>query len=262
LNNHSVHIMGSPKDDGTSEDRATTSTRDGANAAASFAHEINNPLDVLLKYLYLIDREPGLSEAGRHYLDLAQDEARRMSLIAHRAIGDLQQRSSEEDTDVAAVLSSVIEFYRSRFTALGVSVKSKCCSGGHLRIYSVLLRQTFSNLLLNSLDALRAGGEIQTRVSTAREWSGENRDGLRVTFADNGCGIQPADLRNIFAPYFSTKGTSGNGIGLALVHHTVQKHRGTLRVRSSTREGRSGTVFSIFLPFTNQNQGQLEAKSA
>jgi signal transduction histidine kinase len=52
----------------------------------------------------------------------------------------------------------------------------------------------------------------------------------------------------MWGPFFTTKGSAGNGIGLSLVKNTVQKHHGVLRVRSSTKVGHSGTVFSIFLP--------------
>jgi signal transduction histidine kinase len=71
---------------------------------------------------------------------------------------------------------------------------------------------------------------------------------LRVTFADSGCGIAVENLRRIFEPFFTTKGSSGSGLGLSLVNEVVQKHGGWLRVRSSTRSGRSGSVFSMFLP--------------
>src|SRR5258708_2992185 len=83
------------------------------------------------------------------------------------------------------------------------------------------------------------------RISLAHEWSGRMRRGLRLTLADNGSGIAAKDLPRILDPFFSTKGAAGNGIGLSLVNNTVQKHHGLLHVRSSTRPGRSGTVFEI-----------------
>jgi two-component system CheB/CheR fusion protein len=92
------------------------------------------------------------------------------------------------------------------------------------------------------------GGKIHTKISKAHEWNGRQRLGLRVTFGDNGCGIATDDLQRILEPFFTTKGASGNGIGLSLVKDTVQKHDGVLRVRSSTKPGRSGSIFSIFLP--------------
>jgi len=112
----------------------------------------------------------------------------------------------------------------------------------------------FSNLLLNAADAMPNGGKIHTRISKAQEWTGQQRRGLRVTFGDDGCGIATDALQKILEPFFTTKGVSGNGIGLSLVKDTVQKHDGALRVRSSTKPGRSGSVFSIFLPAVELKQ--------
>ena len=89
---------------------------------------------------------------------------------------------------------------------------------------------------------------MHARISKAREWTGLNRHGLRVTFADNGCGISAEDLPKITEAFFTTKGAAGTGLGLALVKQTVDKHHGYLRVRSSTKPGLSGSVFAIFFP--------------
>jgi two-component system CheB/CheR fusion protein len=112
----------------------------------------------------------------------------------------------------------------------------------------------FTNLLLNAADAMPAGGKMQARVSNAHESGGQRRRGLRLILADNGKGIAAKDLPRILDPFFSTKGAAGNGIGLSLVNNTVQKHHGVLRVRSSTKPGRSGTVFVIFLPAGDLDQ--------
>jgi signal transduction histidine kinase len=153
-----------------------------------------------------------------------------------------------EDTDVPHLLRAVIEFYESRLHSRGISVATRFCPGGILAAYARPLRQAFSNLLLNAADAMPKGGRLQARVAEAQEWSGLRRQGLRVTFADNGAGIGSNNLQKIFDPFFTTKGSAGSGLGLALVKDVVQKHGGTLHVRSSTQVGRSGSVFSIFLP--------------
>ncbi len=105
-----------------------------------------------------------------------------------------------------------------------------------------------ANLLLNSADAMPNGGKIYARIVPGHEWKGDFKRGVRLTFADTGSGIAAKNLARIWDPFFTTKGSAGNGIGLSLVKNTVQKHHGVLRVRSSTRTGHSGTVFSVFLP--------------
>ena len=215
---------------------------------ASLAHEINNPLDALLNLLYLLDAEETLTDNGRHYLSLAKEEVHRISQIAHGAMNRLRSTGGPQDTNVPRLLHSVVDFYKSRLDAQGIRVEARYCAGEDLLVDPGSLRQVFSNLLLNAAHAMPGGGVMHARVSKAREWSGLNRHGLRVTFADNGCGISPEDLPRITEAFFTTKGLAGSGLGLALVKETVAQCQGVLRVRSSTRPGRSGSVFAIFLP--------------
>jgi signal transduction histidine kinase len=221
---------------------------EGHNPEASLAHEINNPLVALLNLLYLAESYSTLPDQVRRYLALARDEAQRISQITHGAMQKFQPSEGLGDTNIPNLMRSVVNFYKSRFESRGISVCTRYCGDGNLSAYEAPLRQTFSNLLLNASDAMPNGGRLQARVSTATEWSGERRHGLRVTVADNGCGIDTRDVLKIWEPLFSTKGTSGNGLGLSFVKETVQKHRGVLRVRSSTKQGHSGSVFTIFLP--------------
>jgi two-component system CheB/CheR fusion protein len=188
------------------------------------------------------------TEKGRNYLRLAEDEVRRISQIAHSVLQDSRDMTILKNTNVPQLLGSVIEFYKLRFEAKGISVSTRYCTNGDLGVYADSLRQVFSNLLLNAADAMPKGGTIRARVSAVHEWRGEQRHGLRVTFADNGSGIAADKLPRILEPCFTTKGNRGNGLGLALVRDVVQRHRGALRIRSSTRRGHSGSVFSLFLP--------------
>jgi len=214
---------------------------------SSLAHEINNPLEALHQLHYLIEREGTLKEKGRQYLALARDEVKRISQILHAAM-ELRDSGDPEDTDVPELLRSVLNFYKSRFDSQAIAVHMRYRSRAHLSAYPHQLRQMCANLLLNAADAMPSGGKIYARIAPAHEWKGDNKQGLRLTFADTGSGITRQNLARIWDPFFTTKGSAGNGIGLSMVKNTVQKHHGVLRVRSSTKSGHSGTVFSIFLP--------------
>lgn len=96
------------------------------------------------------------------------------------------------------------------------------------------MRQCFSNLAINAVDAMSAGGRLTIRVENTRV-SPENgfdlKDGsyLKISFTDEGIGISEEDLSKVFEPYFSTKPMSaqrGSGLGLAVCHSVVQKHGG------------------------------------
>lgn len=73
-----------------------------------------------------------------------------------------------------------------------------------------------------------------------------------MTVADSGTGMSSKTLKEIFQPFFTTKGFSGTGLGLWVSKEIVDRHAGTLRVRTSSEEGRSGSVFVLFLPDAQQ----------
>lgn len=111
-------------------------------------------------------------------------------------------------------------------------------------------------------------GRLSLKVTPALEWSGRRRKGVRVTIADNGSGITREQMRNIFEPFYTTKKDVGIGLGLWLTQNLVQKHHGTIRVRSTVDSGRSGTAFAIFFPReiaqaaqpAEESQGRKEAE--
>ena len=220
------------------------------NCVATMAHEINNPLDSLLNLLYLLDGEASLTEKGAHYLATARDEVHRISLIARSALDGFRDTAGPKETSVPKLVGTVVDFYNSRLEGRGISFATRYCPDreGVLSVYSSPLRQVFSNLIVNAAHAMPHGGKMYARVSPTREWSGQGRRGLRITFADNGCGIPEENQQQIWEPFFSTKGSGGSGLGLPLVKDVVHKHGGVLRLRSSTMLGRSGSVFTIFLP--------------
>jgi len=221
---------------------------DDGNLTAALAHDINNPLNSLQGLLYLLKSEATFSEAGLHYLALANEEVGRIAQITRDSLNEFRANACSQDINVPQLLRSVVEFYQSRFTERGISIDTRYCLDGDLPVFPGPLRRAFSNLMLNAADAMPNGGTMHARGSLGHEWSGKERRGLRVTFADTGEGIAAHDLPKIFELFFSTKGSAGTGLGLSLVKNTVAKHDGAVRVRSSTKPGHSGTIFAIFLP--------------
>jgi signal transduction histidine kinase len=230
--------------EGRLESRALS--RSPRSLSASAAHEINNPLESLLNLLYLLESEP-LTEKGRHHLALAEEEVRRVSQIACESLGRHKVLAMPEKTDVKELLAAVLDFLKERLKSSDIVVKARYSAHGTIRAYSGQLRQAFSNLLLNAMEAMPEGGTIQAKVSSGREWCGKHRSGVRVTIADNGSGISKAKVPQIFQRFFTTK-PWGNGLGLSLVADVMQKHKGFVRVKSSTRPDRHGTTFTLFLP--------------
>jgi len=100
---------------------------------------------------------------------------------------------------------------------------------------------------------------LHTRESSLS--SDPNRKGIRITVLDSGSGIPRGVRKNLFAPFYTTKGEKGTGLGLWISRSIVEKHEGTIHVTSTSRNGRSGTAFSVFLPY-DQTLGLLDARTA
>jgi two-component system CheB/CheR fusion protein len=212
---------------------------------AAMAHEIKNPLEALTNLVYLARRDAN----GRdEYLSLAEQEIGRLDSIAQQALGFVREGASPERLDVGKILEEVVQLYLRKLQSSRITVERQSSEALEIEGYPGELRQLFSNLLLNAMDAMKNGGRLRLRVTLSHEWSGNKRPGVRVTIADTGSGIQAKDLPHIFEPFYTTKKDQGTGLGLWLAYGTVQKHTGSIRVASRTASGSSGTVFAVFLP--------------
>lgn len=220
------------------------------NALSSAVHEIKNPLESLLSLLYLMEGDPGLSPTTRGYLKTAQGEVGRIAQIAHSAMQQFRNREVLVGTDVSDLLASVLKFYEPKLRTGHISVSTRSCADAKINIFPNLMREVLSNLILNAIAAMPNGGTVWTRVTFAREPTGECRSGMRITIADNGIGISPEDLSRVREPFFTTKGADGSGMGLAVVQEIISRHSGTLKIHSSVVPGHTGSVFSIFIPKT------------
>jgi signal transduction histidine kinase len=114
-------------------------------------------------------------------------------------------------------------------------------------VYAGELRQIAANLLGNALDATSRNGRIFLRERIATDWS-TGRQGIRITVADTGHGMDTDTLHRAFDAFFSTKSSTGTGLGLWVIKEIIGKHAGRIRVRSSQKPLHRGTVFTVFLP--------------
>jgi two-component system CheB/CheR fusion protein len=110
-------------------------------------------------------------------------------------------------------------------------------------------QQIFANLVANAIEALEHKGRLVIRIRPSRDWRDRTTQGMRVTICDTGAGFDRATAGRIFEPFFTTKTETGTGLGLWVVAQLLERHKGSVRVRSTQRQGASGTAFSVFLPF-------------
>lgn len=216
--------------------------------AASIAHEINNPLAAVTNCLFLVQHTE-LTEEGRAYLEMAQKELDRVAQITVQTLRFHRQASRAIESDLQELAGTVLALFESRLKQQGITVERQFRAGTSLLAFEGEIRQVIVNLLGNAIDATVSGGRILIRTILATEAT-LNRKGIALTIADEGTGISPESLKHLFEPFFSTKGITGTGLGLWVSQEIVERHGGTIRVRSRLRHGgqKGGTVFRIFLP--------------
>jgi PAS domain S-box-containing protein len=216
--------------------------------AATIAHEINNPLESLTNLFYLLSSHATLDETARRYVRIADNELKRTAHITKQMLSFYRQSSEPVPVSLAEVLDSVLDLYATKIRELSISVVKQYETNARIEGYPAELRQVFANLLGNAVEAVGDHGVIKLHIGESREWKNMFRSGVRVTVADSGGGIPPENRGKLFEPFFTTKGERGTGLGLWVSNGIIQKHEGSIHVHSSTRPGRSGTVFSVFLP--------------
>jgi PAS domain S-box-containing protein len=217
--------------------------------ASSIAHEINNPLESVTNLLYLARHSKHLDEI-QSYLELAERELRRVSAISNQTLRFHKQSTSPQDVTAESLIESVLLIYQGRIVNSQVKVEMRLRAHAPVKCFEGEIRQVLSNLVSNAIDAMSPrGGRLRLRCRTDLDWK-TGRRGVVITVADTGAGMARETLRRLFEPFYTTKGNSGTGLGLWVSRQIVDRHRGKIWVRSCQVPGRSGTVFTVFLPFT------------
>lgn len=216
--------------------------------ATTVAHEINNPLEAITNCIFLSRNHPALPEAVGRYLDDAERELRRVSLIAQQTLAFYRDSTSLTQVNLSEILDGILEVYSRRISNKRLRLEKRYGRKIEVRAFSGELRRVFSHLIANAIDASPEGTTISVRLATSRDWTGSGRLGVRVTIADRGTGIPPELRPRVFEPFFSTKQTIGTGLGLWVSKSLIENNSGRIRFRTSVSAGRTGTVFSVFLP--------------
>jgi len=222
--------------------------------AASIAHEINNPLEAVSNLLYLITISQ-TTETAQEHARVAMDQLMRVSMITQQTLKFHRQAGSPKAAMLSEILDSVLTLFRSKFTAADIAVDVRAEREAAIACMPTEAQQIFANLVANAIDAMPRGGRMVIRLHPSLDWREGKAAGMRVTFFDSGVGMDRATMRRIFEPFFTTKTETGTGLGMWVVAQLVERHHGHVRVWSTQRGQRSGTAFSVFLPFGNGAEG-------
>ncbi len=215
--------------------------------AAAVAHEINNPLEAVMNLIFLARQNSPPSGKAYQHLKMAEEELERVSHIARQTLGYYRDAGLPAEVFFHELIENVLTIYRSKLLAYGISVDTQFNDLQKILVSRGEFIQIFSNLIANAIDAMPNGGVLHLSVRIVIRSAG---DGIQTVIRDSGTGIKSEHLERIFEPFFTTKGDLGTGIGLWVTKQLVEKRGGQISVTSNTAPGQSGTLVSLFVPFS------------
>ena len=216
--------------------------------AAGVAHELNNPLDGVLRFVNLSMSRVEPDSPVKEYLGDAREGLNRMADIIKALLSFSRKSTGADDrcVNVNDVVKEAVDAMAPTAASQGIEVELSLCDNG-LTVRGGQLHQVFMNLIKNSYDAMPDGGVLDITTLLHDET-------VEVRFVDQGCGI-PADvMEHMFEPFVTTKEIGkGVGLGLSICKRIIERYQGNIRVESVPGEG---STFTVELPL---NSGLVSA---
>jgi PAS domain S-box-containing protein len=214
--------------------------------AASIAHEIHNPLDSVANLHFLLEQE-GDDEKRREFLRLAQQELGRTMQISRTMLSLYREPKAPIQIDLRELIEGVLLLLDRRLQHQGILLETNIAGELMVEGFPAELRQVFTNLVVNAIEA--AGPKGRIRIGMQRAESGElHGAGAIIEVTDSGPGVPPEAAKKLFQPFFTTKGADGTGLGLWVSMGIVQKHGGSISLVVSPDPELSGACIRVFLP--------------
>jgi len=224
--------------------------------SAGLAHEINNPLGLILGYTQLMLKEAKPGDQFHEDLKMVEKHARNCKKI----VEDLLKFSRSTETakipaDVNDLVNEALSLVERRFETEKIFIVKKLAPAiPRVSVDPKKIKQVFMNILTNAEQAI--GGEGATTVATRHDRASRR---ILVSFKDTGAGIAPEIMRKIFDPFFTTKPTgTGTGLGLAVSYGIIRDHAGEIRVKSTPGKG---STFTILLPLLEETGGRRKGRA-
>jgi signal transduction histidine kinase len=208
--------------------------------AAGLAHEIRNPLAGIAGVIDIIGRDlPANSPACEVVKEVKQE-----AVHINRILTDLLETARPKHpnfqrAELAATIQHAIMFAREQATTRDISIDFSLPEGFPLVEHDpAQIHQVLLNMLLNAIQAVDRNGQVVVKLAALEHYAS-------ISIVDNGPGISPETLKNIFRPFFTTKG-HGTGLGLSLARRIIEDHAGRIEVSSAPGQG---TTFVVLVPY-------------
>jgi PAS domain S-box-containing protein len=205
--------------------------------AATVAHEIKNPLAGISGAIQVLAEGMPKNDGRREIVSEILDQVKRLDTTVRELLNFARPITPRfQELDLAESIASVWKMLAPQSEAKAIRFTLEVEPGAHVHADPHLLRQVWTNLFQNAIEAMPKGGEVLARVRVG--------DGVRVEIRDTGNGIDPLAVEKIWRPFFTTK-TRGTGLGLPIVKKIVEAHNGRIWCES---EPSKGTAFFVEIP--------------
>ncbi len=208
--------------------------------SAKVAHEVNNPLGIIKNYLSLVNQNIKDADKSLGYTKIIKQEIDRIALIVKQLLNFHRPVAvSFDKINPEKLISDILLLMENQFMDAGVIATCRAeDSIPEIFAWPDGLKQVFMNLLVNSIDAMKNGGEIIIDLKRTEHT-------VIFSFEDGGPGIKADHIPHIFDPYYTTKSRSGgSGLGLSVCYNIIKNHNGSINYTNSKRGG----CFIIELP--------------
>jgi len=216
--------------------------------ASGVAHEINNPLGGILSYSHLVLEDTDTEDPRRKNLEKIVVQASRCREIVKGLLDFARQTEPEMSlVNINDILNEALALVEKQALFHNIEIK-KNLSQRPIQVMAdhSQIQQVFINIIMNAAESMEGKGELV--LETKRD---EDGNYSLVTFTDTGTGIPEENIEKLFDPFFTTKEVGhGTGLGLAISYGIIERHKGSIDVRS---EVGTGTTFEVSLPL-NQEQ--------
>ncbi len=214
--------------------------------AAGIAHEINNPLGGILIYSHLLLEETKEASGQAETLKKIIKETSRCKNIVKGLLEFARPKEPEmAPTDLNEIINRALAIFERQVLFQNIKVEKDFSDLPRIVADGSQLQQVFANIIINAAEAMDGNGvlAIKTLLDT-------KANSLRIEFRDTGHGIREEDMSRLFEPFFTTKEVGkGTGLGLAISYGIIQKHNGSIEVRSKVGQG---STFTVILPLNKE----------
>jgi signal transduction histidine kinase len=190
---------------------------------------------------------------------MGEQEVMRMGQIAGQLLNYSRESRTPISVSIPEILQGTVALFTPKIRAQQIEIGTDFRSRLLVQAIPGELRQVFSNILGNAIEAVGRNGQICIRTRDTVE-PNSGRSGVKIIICDDGPGIDPSIQSRLFTPFFSTKGEQGTGLGLWLSRSLVDKHNGTINFRSTTRPHKHGTVFTLFVPQAGESRSSSKPR--